>query len=112
MTGDDRSAAPPHELVGPLGQVIERIAGELVGGSPGSSVAPVPLAPASTLTASHVQLPGSPGIAPAFVPAAPLAAPAAPPFAAPVMPASSADDPSVLAQAIERLAGELFGGGV
>ena len=160
MSGDDRSAAPPHELVGPLGQVIdpgggfvpglaptpvpgalgtaspglaatavapdspvsgpddprvialaiERIAGELLGGLAGGSAAPVPPAPATAVTASHLQLPGSPGTGPAFVPAAPVTTPAPPVVLGPALPASGADDPGVLASAIERLAGELFGG--
>jgi len=162
MSGDDRRAAPPHELVGPLGQVIdpgggfvpglaptpvpgalgtaspglaatavapnspvsgpddprvialaiERIAGELLGGLAGTSAAPVPLAPATALTASHVQLPGAPGAGPAFVPAAPVTTPAPPVGLGAALPASAsgADDSSVLASAIERLAGEMFGG--
>jgi len=163
MSGDDRRAAPPHELVGPLGQVIdpgggfvpglaptpvpgalgtsspglaatavapdspisgpddprviafaiERIAGELLGGLAGGAAAPVPLAPATALSPSHVQLPGSPGMGPAFVPAAPVTTPEPPVGLGASLPATSAsgtDDSSVLAFAIERLAGEMFGG--
>src|SRR6185436_2576340 len=119
MTADDRSFAPPHELVGPLGQVVDagggfvpglapapvpgalgtaspglaaaaispaplphlgpddpgalalaiaRLASEMFGAQPPGTLAPVPLAPASALTPSNVQLPASPGIAPALVP--------------------------------------------
>jgi cysteine desulfurase / selenocysteine lyase len=127
MTADDRSFAPPHELVGPLGQVVDagggfvpglapspvpgalgtaspglaaaavspaplpnlgpddpgalaiaiaRLAGELFGVQPPGALAPVPTAPASALTPSNVQLPASPGIAPALVPSPLAGAPA------------------------------------
>jgi len=155
MSGDDRNFAPPHELVGPLGQVIdpgggvvpglapspapgalgtaspglaaaavtpdspmsgpddprmlafaiERIAGELLGGLAGTSLAPMPLAPASALTASNVQLPGSPGIGPSFVPS-----PSTSLGSAGSALVSGAVDPRVFAIAIERLAAELLEG--
>nr|HEX4318870.1 family 2A encapsulin nanocompartment cargo protein cysteine desulfurase [Kofleriaceae bacterium] len=187
MTADDRRFAPPHEIAGQLGQVVDpgggfvpglppaplpgalgtsspgaamsamtpplssssfggpddprmialaisQIAGELFNGAPGTAMAPVPTAPASVLTPSHLQLPGSPGVGPAFVPAEPLpgmssaptsavpalpaapaygspAMPAAPAYGSPAMPAAPAapvDDPSEAA--IARLAGEMFGG--
>jgi len=148
MTADNRNFAPPHEVAGQLGQVvdpgggfvpglapapvpgalatatpglaagalappirpsgadepnqlvvaIERLAGELFGGSFGGLAAPVSLAPMTALTASNVQLPASPGLGTAAVPASPSAL------------ESSAGDPGALARAIERLASELLGG--
>ena len=147
---DDRRFAPPHEIAGQLGQVvdvgggivpallptpvpgalatsspglataalappsppvtgpddpsrllfaIERIAAELFGGSIASSTAPLPLAPATVLTPSNVQLPASPGVGGAGAPRLPVSALEA-----------FADDPKKLGLAIERLAGELLGG--
>ena len=149
MTADHRNFAPPHEVAGQLGQVvdpgggfvpglaptpvpgalgtatpglaaaalappgrptvgpdepnqlvvaIERLAGELFGGSFGGLGAPVSLAPMTALTASNVQLPASPGIGLAAAPASPSAL------------ESSGGDPGGLARAIERLASELLGG--
>ena len=82
MSGDDRSAAPPHELVGPLGQVIDPGGGFVPG------LAPTPV-PGALGTAS-------PGLAAAAI--------------APDSPVSGPDDPRVIALAIERIAGELLGG--
>jgi cysteine desulfurase / selenocysteine lyase len=149
MTADDRSFAPPHELVGPLGQVVDagggfvpglapapvpgalgtaspglaaaavspaplphlgpddpgafaiaiaRLAGEMFGVQPPGTLAPVPIAPASALTPSNVQLPASPGIAPALVPSPLSGAPAGMPDhsarAAPVATAPPATPPA------------------
>jgi cysteine desulfurase/selenocysteine lyase len=166
MTADDRSFAPPHELVGPLGQVVDagggfvpglapspvpgalgtaspglaaaaispaplpnfgpddpgalalaiaRLAGEMFGVQPPGSLAPVPLAPASALTASNVQLPASPGISPALVPSPlsglPAGMPDQPNQAALVggSPAASSDDSSPFAGA-PVFDGPAFGG--
>src|SRR6185503_15130114 len=125
MTADDRSFAPPHELVGPLGQVVDvgggfvpglapspvpgalgtaspglavaavspaplpnlghddpgalalaRLAGEMFGMQPPGSLSPIPLAPATALTPSNLQLPASPGISPALLPSPLPGAPA------------------------------------
>ena len=147
MSADNRNLAPPHEVAGQLGQVvdpgggfvpgllptpvpgalgtaspglaaaalaspgrptvgpdepsvlvvaIERLAAELFAGSFGSSAAPVPVAPATALTPSNLQLPASPGLGAGFSPASPLE--------------SAADDPRKLALTIERLASELVAG--
>jgi len=82
MSADDRRFAPPHELVGPFGQVID-LGGGLV---PGLLPAP---APGALGTAS-------PGLAIAGV--------------EPPPPMSGLDDPRMLALAIERIAGELLNG--
>ena len=82
MTTDDRSFAPPHELVGPFGQVID-LGGGIV---PGLLPTPVPGALGTA----------SPGLAAAA--------------AAPSSPVSGPDDPRMLALAIERIAGELLSG--
>src|SRR4051794_34900024 len=82
MSADDRSFAPPHELVGPLGQVVDPGGGFV----PGLAPAPVPGALGTS----------SPGLAAAAISPAPL-------------PNLGPDDPSALALAIARLAGEMFG---
>jgi cysteine desulfurase / selenocysteine lyase len=87
MMGDDRSVAPPLELVGPLGQVVD------VGGGAVPGLAPTPL-PGALGTAS-------PGLAAAAVTPAPLPGPP---------PAWGPDDPRSLAITIARLAEELLGG--
>src|SRR5437762_9505652 len=79
---DDRSFAPPHELVGPLGQVVDAGGGFVPG------LAPTPV-PGALGTAS-------PGLATAAVSPAP-------------MPNLGPDDPGALALAIARLASEMFG---
>jgi len=147
MSADNRNLAPPHEVAGQLGQVvdpgggfvpgllptpvpgalgtatpglaaaalappgrptvgpdepsalvvaIERLAAELFAGAFASSAAPVPLAPATALTPSNLQLPASPGLGAGGSPAPPLE--------------SAADDPRKLALVIERLASELVAG--
>ena len=80
MSADDRSFAPPHELVGPVGQVVD------VGGGfvPGLLPAPVPGALGTT----------TPGLATAAIAPAPT-------------PKLGPDDPGSVALAIARLASEL-----
>jgi cysteine desulfurase/selenocysteine lyase len=81
---DDRRLAPPHEIAGQLGQLVD------FGGGIVPALLPTPL-PGAMATSS-------PGLATAAV------APAGTPILGP-------DDPGKLAMAIERLAAELFGGG-
>ncbi|TMQ07338.1 MAG: SufS family cysteine desulfurase [Deltaproteobacteria bacterium] len=165
MTADDRSFAPPHELVGPLGQVIDvgggvvplltpapapgalataspgvstaaplasaaaaapgplsamvpgdpsvltamaRMANELFGAAPATSVAPVPVSQATALTPSNVQLPVSPGISPMLVAEPPAAMPpglpaSIGPAGAPAWPFSVAPDLGSLMAEVLRL---------
>ena len=79
---DDRRFAPPHEIAGQLGQVVD------VGGGIVPALLPTPL-PGALATSS-------PGLATAAL---------APPSAV-----TGPDDPGRLILAIERIAAELFGG--
>jgi cysteine desulfurase/selenocysteine lyase len=90
--------APGAPVSGPddprvLALAIERIAGELLSGPAGSSVAPVSVAPAAALTPSNVQLPGAPGTG-AFLPSLPTAAlPESGPAFVPSFPMTGAPGP-------------------
>src|SRR5262245_44486010 len=88
MTADDRSFAPPHELVGPLGQTID------IGGGVTPMLMPPPV-PGALATAS-----------PGITTAAPAGAVAAGPGPLGALPGHDAS----LLTAIARLANELFGG--
>src|ERR1043165_312003 len=122
VMADDRTFAPPHEIAGQLGQIVDpgggfvpglapsplpgalgtaspglataaispaplpnlgpddpatlalaiaRLAAETFGIQPPTPLSPAPLAPASALTPSNLQLPASPGISPMLVPSSP-----------------------------------------